>query len=106
MDFATGLVSDGPDGYLAAEGKGRALLRLTAAGDVSEIAKFSPAHPNITAVVRDPETREIMAVANFEHSFLRTNADGQTTTILSIDQTYLPFPSAILVETGRIQPSR
>jgi streptogramin lyase len=101
MRFCGSLVPDGPGAYLAVREKGESIVRLTDTGEVTEIAQSSPPHANVTGVVRDPETGEFISVVNFEHSFLRTSANGQTTIVLASDTTYLPYPTAILVETAR-----
>jgi hypothetical protein len=99
--WALGLIGDGPDGYLAAVGKGDGIIRITNAGEVKELATFVPGHMYITGIARDPVTGEILATVTREHAILRISADGRTATTLTSSATYIKDPLAILAEIGQ-----
>ena len=95
------LVADGPGSYLAQEGRGDSIIRIAAAGEVTELARFVPGHINLTGIARDPATGEILATCTREHAILRISPDGRTASTLTNSATYIKDPLAILVEVGQ-----
>ena len=100
---AGALLSDGPGNYLAKEGRGDAIIRIAATGEVTELVKFDPPWVNIPGMVRDPATGEIVALDNRNNRILRIGAGGRNITTFSSSPTYLRDPLAILVEPGEGQ---
>jgi len=101
VQVSFGLVADGPGSYLAEEGKGDAIIRITAAGEVTQLAKFIPARTYLTGIVRDPLGGDIVATVSREHAILRVSADGRKVTTLANSATYIREPLAILAEIGQ-----
>ena len=101
MQVSFGLVADGPGSYLAEEGKGAAIIRITTAGEVTQLAKFNPGRMALTGLVRDPLSGDIVATVSREHAILRVSADGRKVTRLANSSTYIRDPLAILAEIGQ-----
>jgi hypothetical protein len=95
------LVADGPGAYLAQNGRGDSIVRITSAGEVTHLADFVPGHVYITGLARDPATHEILATVTHENAILRIGADGKNASTLTNSPTFIKDPMEILVETGQ-----
>jgi streptogramin lyase len=94
-----GLLSEGTGSYLAQEGRGNAIIRIAATGEITDLVRFNLPWGNIPCMVHDPATGDIIAVNNHNNRIMRISPDGKKITTFSISSIYFRDPLAIVVDT-------
>jgi len=98
MSTAGHIIASGDGNYLIGSGGDHAVFRMTPAGEITKFADLS-GYRNLTGLVRNPQTGEVVGTLNFDKALIRISADGQGVGALVTDARYLQYPTAVLAES-------
>jgi hypothetical protein len=91
------IIADADGSYLVTNNRRRAILRLTAAGGIEQFASI-PGF-NLTGIVRNPQTLEVVVTLNFSNALMRVSPDGKIVELLA-GPPYLSRPISVVADTG------
>jgi hypothetical protein len=100
-NFNSDLLVDAQGNYVFMNYHVGQMFRVTPAGEITPIGKVTPLVENMVGLAQDPGTGEYIMTVNFAHSLIRINLSGTSFTTIAYDQTYLSYPTAVIVETGK-----
>jgi hypothetical protein len=100
-DFSSGLLVDAQGNYVFMNYHVGELFRVTPAGEVTRIGKVTPPAGAMAGLAQDPQTGEYIMTVMQAHSLIRISTSGSSFTTLANNETYLSYPTAVIVEQGK-----
>lgn len=95
MTAGAAIIPAGDGTYLAGSYRDRAVFRVTSDGLATKFASVDAM--NLTGLARNPETGELVATFNFDHSLRKIGADGASIARLA----NLGYATAVIAESRR-----